>query len=87
MAFQWECRQCAHKCDLVSDDNCPTCGAPLPTFGAFRADGWPLCPCCGEDELYSRLHWDGQGEHPSLEKYLAAGMGCYRCRWNNFDES
>jgi hypothetical protein len=24
-------------------------------FAEYRPDGWPLCPCCGEDELGSRL--------------------------------
>lgn len=40
-------------------------------FTNFRADGWPLCPTCGEDELYS------------LATYATLGTieGCYRCGW------
>ncbi len=47
----------------------------------FRADGWPLCPNCGEDELYSLLNWNGEGDRPAIESYIDAGMRCYRCSW------
>ena len=50
-----------------------------------RDDGWPLCPACGQDELYSLLHWNGQGPKPPLEKWLAAGMRCYACGWYTGD--
>jgi hypothetical protein len=36
---------------------------------AFRADGWPLCPICGEDELYSL----------SIPANREEIHGCYRC--------
>lgn len=37
-----------------------------------RADGWPLCPECGEDELYSL----------AMPKATEATIeGCYRCGW------
>lgn len=52
-------------------------------FVEFRSDGWPLCPICGEDELHSRLHWNGQGDQPILQAYIDAGMGCYRCGWHS----
>lgn len=26
----WECLECARVCDLTANDNCPTCGRPLP---------------------------------------------------------
>ena len=48
-----------------------------------RADGWPLCPHCGEDELWSPLAWDGEGERPPLAEYVAAGLSCYYCGWKN----
>lgn len=42
----------------------------------FRKDGWPLCPRCGEDELWSH-------EQPAN----AAGyLSCYRCMWKGFVE-
>jgi hypothetical protein len=48
----------------------------------YRADGWPLCPHCGEDELWSQLHWDGLTDRPPLAAWLAAGLRCYRCNWH-----
>jgi len=48
----------------------------------YRADGWPLCPQCEEDELYSLLQWDGIKERPPLAEWIAAGLRCYRCNWS-----
>ena len=48
----------------------------------YRADGWPLCPCCGEDELWSALNWNGEGDRPPLSDYIAAGLVCYYCNWS-----
>lgn len=48
-----------------------------------RADGWPLCPHCGEDELWSPFIWDGEGAKPPLEAWIAAGLRCYRCGWSS----
>lgn len=45
-----------------------------------RADGWPLCPHCGEDELWSPLIWDGD-EKPPLQDFIDAGLNCYYCGW------
>lgn len=45
----------------------------------FRDDGWPLCPFCGDDELWSSLIWDGQGERPPVQAYIDAGLTCYAC--------
>ena len=52
-------------------------------YAEFRADGWPFCPRCGEDELYSvlMLNWNGQGEKPTLEQCIAGVMRCYKCEW------
>ena len=54
-------------------------------YKEFRADGWPLCPSCGEDELWSAamLHWMGDGPRPTLEACLAGDMTCYRCNWSS----
>ena len=49
----------------------------------YRADGWPLCPNCGEDELWSKLIWQGAGECPPIAHYIKAGLSCYRCGWSN----
>lgn len=51
----------------------------------YREDGWPLCPTCGADELWSSLQWDGEGERPPLEDYIKAGLTCYLCHWTNMD--
>jgi hypothetical protein len=37
----------------------------------YRADGWPLCPACGEDELHSR---------ETIASPLDP-LRCYRCGW------
>ena len=36
-----------------------------------RPDGWPLCPKCGEDELYCLME-------PAC---VCRDMRCYRCGW------
>lgn len=41
------------------------------TFVKFRSDGWPLCPVCGEDELYSL----------AVPATVETIVGCYRCNW------
>jgi hypothetical protein len=64
---------------------CPTCGywviwTPKP-FKRYRKDGWPICPSCDEDELWSRLSWGGISV-PPLADFIAAGLSCYRCNWH-----
>ena len=59
-----------------------------PKYKEFRADGWPLCPCCGGDELYSMamMKYAGQGlrgEKPTLQKCLDGEMHCYECDWTS----
>lgn len=53
-------------------------------FKEFRKDGWPLCPQCEEDELYSylMLGWT-KDERPSIQECINAGMQCYRCNWKS----
>lgn len=41
-------------------------------FTAHRPDGWPLCPNCGEDELWS----DG------IPLTIETIRSCYVCGWN-----
>lgn len=45
----------------------------------YRADGWPLCPECGEDELadLSVRDWPAQ----SFKADPGAELRCYRCGW------
>ena len=52
-------------------------------FKEFTELGWPLCPRCGEDELYSflMLTWTDPDSKPSVEDCIATGMKCYRCSW------
>lgn len=54
---------------------------PLP-FKEYTKKGWPLCPRCEEDELYSflMLGWT-KDEPPSIAECIATGMNCYRCSW------
>lgn len=47
-------------------------GEPFQLYFEFRQDGWPLCPQCGEDELYSL-------DVPATKENID---GCYRCRWS-----
>lgn len=55
---------------------------PLPQLNPheFRADGWPLCPGCGGDEVYS-LIWNEDGPRPSMDEVMAGALACYRCTW------
>jgi hypothetical protein len=60
----------------------------LTQFTEFRKDGWPLCPRCGEDELYSRYlpdppALDEQPQDILLRLYLSTGVKCYRCQWES----
>jgi hypothetical protein len=41
---------------------------------AWRKDGWPLCPKCGEDELFSQ-------QHPARP---TDALACYRCDWQGY---
>lgn len=52
-----------------------------PWHTETRKDGWPLCPCCGEDELWSPFAWNGEGERPPIQAWIDAGLRCYACHW------
>lgn len=41
------------------------------TYTRHRADGWPLCPRCGDDELWS----------PELEPTVDTIVSCLGCGW------
>jgi len=58
-----------------------------PVHLAYRSDGWPLCPRCGDDALVSQCMTDRKrlvkngrtvagGPMPTDE------MTCSNCRWN-----
>lgn len=57
----------------------------FPAFKEFRRDGWPFCPVCEEEELYSNrmLVWNGEGERPTLKQCIESGVRCYRCSWDS----
>jgi len=59
-------------------------GNPL-AVQEYRKDGWPLCPQCGEDELYScagliKAHDQGTASF-TIEEAFAGEFVCYRCNW------
>jgi len=57
-------------------------------YKEFRQDGWPLCPNCGEDELWSRFIWCGDGTiipKPTMDDYINDGLQCYRCQWESVE--
>lgn len=50
-------------------------------YKEFRPDGWPLCPRCGEDELYSLFLCADIDKKPTQEELIADGLRCYSCHW------
>jgi hypothetical protein len=62
----------------------------LNSFKEFRKDGWPFCPRCEEDELYSvylntsqGMNRQKNGEQIPVEELLKYPFRCYRCNWRN----
>jgi hypothetical protein len=51
-----------------------------PDLSARRPDGWPFCPACGDDELWS-LGTLPLPACPSAEDLLKSSLGCYSCSW------
>ena len=52
-------------------------------YRSFREDGWPLCPNCGDDELWcpgSVQFYAENGRSPSVAECIAMGLSCYRCQ-------
>ena len=51
--------------------------ATAPAYARFRKDGWPLCPGCNEDELWSN-------SEPATTDTI---VSCLRCEWKpGYDE-
>lgn len=62
----------------------------MAAFKEFRRDGWPLCPQCEEDELYSvylmtdhALTRQMREEKIPAEELLRYPFRCYQCSWRN----
>lgn len=57
-----------------------------PIFTEFTHQGWPLCPKCGENELWSPFHppieWDLEERQRNMALYIASGLTCYQCGWS-----
>jgi uncharacterized protein (DUF983 family) len=56
-------------------------------YTEHRKDGWPLCPVCGEDELWSGFNWNGDGEPPPMQAWIDHGLRCYLCGFDSQQES
>lgn len=58
----------------------------MPPTTQHRPDGWPLCPRCGEDELYAdaMLKWNPPAGQPTLRECYDSEFHCYVCRWQGF---
>lgn len=54
---------------------------PQDAFSEFREDGWPLCPACGEDELWQNIDAIAFPRVPSLQERIENIVGCYHCGW------
>jgi hypothetical protein len=54
-------------------------------FKEHRKDGWPLCPRCGEDELFSAICGVIKPDmrQPTLEECLSNGFACMNCDWTD----
>lgn len=56
-------------------------------YKEFRKDGWPFCPNCKEDELYSQFSsWRNGVEVspiPTMDDLINHGLRCYRCWWQS----
>jgi DNA-directed RNA polymerase subunit M/transcription elongation factor TFIIS len=68
----WRCPDCPYTTttqSLVHRQSGPASVAR--PYRHYRADGWPYCPRCDEDEL-----WSGE-TYPTVETIV----GCYSCGW------
>ena len=63
---------------MTYDDRCEE----RPIFTEFRKDGWPLCPRCEEDELWSSIAISAQ-RAVTLEECWAGDFTCYYCNWKS----
>jgi hypothetical protein len=79
------CVGCAEEVrERFSRDPAPSAPVPEPPpardLFRRRPDGWPFCPSCGEDELYS-LFLPLTPEDHKPENYFNDELRCYRCEW------
>lgn len=63
------CPVCETRWKIVAGDGGDVARVCPVHSETHRADGWPLCPCCGDDELYSLAV-------PATVETISA---CYRC--------
>lgn len=56
--------------------------ADLALFREFRKDGWPLCPRCEEDELWSSVAIVAS-RAVTLEECFEGEFTCYYCNWQS----
>ncbi len=52
-------------------------------FEDYRADGWPLCPKCGNDELQNPRVGTGAVTTPTLQAFIQDGLKCLACGWES----
>ena len=59
-------------------------------YKEFRPDGFPLCPDCGQDELYTLdfidIDYSMLIKPIGLEDYLRARLKCYGCTFDSLME-
>lgn len=71
-ATTWDCAECGYQTTIESLVHRQTMDmTPKPIYRHRRADGWPYCPRCDEDELWSDATY-------ATEDII---VGCYRCGW------
>lgn len=46
-------------------------------YAVVREDGWPMCPKCGDDELYSL----------DVPATVDSIVGCYACAWTPAEQA
>lgn len=63
-------------------------GSMSDIYTEYRQDGWPLCPQCGEDELFSHIMIAAVGKEPrpAIQDCIDGEMTCYFCSWNSWRE-
>lgn len=63
-------------------------GPIIEQFKDFRKDGWPVCPKCGDEELWCPgfVAWTREEDKPTLAQCYFKGFKCYRCSWESAEE-
>lgn len=76
----YECGYTKHDAQFEMDHD--KCNGTIPHdiwTNGFRDDGWPICPSCGEDEIYSLDSKVTNGKGLDLVLSLQVYIGCYNC--------